>query len=187
MSLLELKTAVQTAKAAYTAKEQEIRNYVNEKHTQESRLKTLTSQVTAKRTELRNALSQSSAETLTTELHNLESQKSACETLISNITNYLSSKARNEKDQAAQLIKSAETDLLLFVYQDILSQLNVLSDEQKALLKDFVVIGRMLSESLPGQPRPSYYLGYAFDVLYGELRGEAFSEHKDQMLAKYTS
>ncbi|EMF7446839.1 glyoxalase [Vibrio parahaemolyticus] len=187
MPLTELQTALADAKTAYQEKDQEIKGYIAEKSTQETRLKALETQITAKQQELRAAMSQATAEALTTELNTLKSQKQACETLVTNISNYLKVKARSEKEQAQGRIQSAEKNLLLFVYQDIQSQLNVLSDEHKALLKDFVVIGRMLSESLPGQPRPSYYLGYAFDVLYGELRGEAFSEHKEQMLAKYTS
>ncbi|UQV24780.1 glyoxalase [Vibrio sp. J383] len=185
MSLQELKTALQEAKNAYTAKESEIKGHIDEKRTQESRLKTLGSQLHSKQTELRNALSQSSAETLTTELNALESQKQACETLINNISNYLKGQANNEKTQASERIESAEKALLLFVYKDIKSQLNILSDEQKELLKDFVVISTTLSSSLPGSPRPSYYLGSAFDALYGQLKGPEFRAHQAKMLAKY--
>ncbi|WP_285347017.1 hypothetical protein [Vibrio parahaemolyticus] len=89
MSLTELQTALADAKTAYQEKDQEIKGYIAEKSTQETRLKTLESQVTAKQQELRVAMSQATAEALTTELNTLKSQKQACETLVTNISNYL--------------------------------------------------------------------------------------------------
>ncbi len=187
MTLTELQTALSDAKTAYQVKDQEIKGYIAEKSTQEARLKTLDSQVTTKQQELRTAMSQTTAEALTTELNTLKSQKQACETLVTNISNYLKVKARSEKEQAQSRIQSAEKNLLLFVYEDIKNQLNVLTSEQVELLKDFVVIGRQISSSLPDSVRNTYYLGCAFDVIHGELKGTDYSAHLEQVMTKYTT
>ncbi|ELB2073749.1 glyoxalase [Vibrio parahaemolyticus] len=187
MTLMELQTALSDAKTAYQEKDQEIKGYIAEKSTQEARLKTLESQVTAKQQELRAAMSQTTAEALTTELNTLKSQKQACETLVTNISNYLKVKARSEKEQASNLIQSAEKDLLLFVYDDVKSQLNVLTSEQIELLKDFVVIGRQISSNLPDNVRKTFYLGCAFDVIHGELKGADYTAHFEQVMTKYTT
>lgn len=187
MSLTELQTALTNAKTASQEKDVEIQGYVAEKNAQETRLKTLESQVTDKQKQLRTAMSQEAAETLTAELDALKSQKQACATLIHNITNYLQSSARTEKSLASDLIITSQNNLLLFVYEDIKDQLKVLTNEQIELLKDFVVISRLLSAHLPDSERKTYHLGCAFDVLYGELKGADFTVHQEQMMTKYTT
>ncbi|EGR2505746.1 glyoxalase, partial [Vibrio cholerae] len=107
MSLSTLQAELASAKTEYEAKELEIRNLFSEKNTQERRLQTLVAQVAAKRKELSNALSQSSAETLTSELQSLESQYQACQTLINNISNYLTVKAGLDKKNASELVERA--------------------------------------------------------------------------------
>ncbi|HGI9201461.1 TPA: glyoxalase, partial [Vibrio cholerae] len=140
MSLSTLQAELASAKTEYEAKELEIRNLFSEKNTQERRLQTLVAQVAAKRKELSNALSQSSAETLTSELQSLESQYQACQTLINNISNYLTVKAGLDKKNASELVERAQKNLLNFIYNSIKSELKVLTDEQVELMKDFVVI-----------------------------------------------
>lgn len=108
MSLSTLQAELASAKTEYEAKELEIRNLFSEKNTQERRLQTLVAQVAAKRKELSNALSQSSAETLTSELQSLESQYQACQTLINNISNYLTVKAGLDKKNASELVERAQ-------------------------------------------------------------------------------
>ncbi|HBC2275158.1 TPA: glyoxalase, partial [Vibrio cholerae] len=116
MSLSTLQAELASAKTEYEAKELEIRNLFSEKNTQERRLQTLVAQVAAKRKELSNALSQSSAETLTSELQSLESQYQACQTLINNISNYLTVKAGLDKKNASELVERAQKNLLNFIY-----------------------------------------------------------------------
>ncbi|MGO2233500.1 MAG: hypothetical protein ACTH5B_05455 [Marinomonas sp.] len=186
MSLSELQAAVQDAQAAYQAKEQEISGYHDEKYTQTIRLKNLDSQVAAKKKALKSALTQSSAETLTTEFNALKEQHQACGTLVSNIESYLKNQANNEKIEASQAVDKAKMALMKFVYEDIKSQLDVMSPEQKELMKDFVVISKIITPTLdPGSVRSSYHLGLIFDVLYGELKGPEFNTHSSQMMAKY--
>ncbi|MBL4279719.1 glyoxalase [Vibrio fluvialis] len=187
MALVELKAALASAISDHQTLEQNIKSYAQEKQTQESRLRTLIAQVSAKQTELNNALTQESSEALTVELNNLHSQKQACETLIRNITNYMKDKSHSEKTKASYRVQDAQKALLLFVYEDIKTQLDVLTDEQKELLKDFVVIDKMVADSMTSGRRSSYYLGSAFDAIYGELRGEAFTAHQTLMLEKYTA
>ncbi len=107
MSLSTLQAELASAKTEYEAKELEIRNLFSEKHSRR-RLQTLVAQVAAKRKELSNALSQSSAETLTSELQSLESQYQACQTLINNISNYLTVKAGLDKKNASELVERAQ-------------------------------------------------------------------------------
>lgn len=187
MSLIDLKSALASAKSAYQTLEQDIRNYGQEKLTQEARLRTLKVKVAAKQKELGQALTQESSESLTVELNELKSQQQACETLIQNISNYLKDKASNDKTKASRLVEGAQKNLLLFVHQEIKTQLDILTDEQKELLKDFVVINKMISGDLPDSTRSTYHLGCAFDSIYGELKGNAFTEHQSQMLKKYTA
>ncbi|HFF2968197.1 TPA: glyoxalase, partial [Vibrio cholerae] len=123
MSLSTLQAELASAKTEYEAKELEIRNLFSEKNTQERRLQTLVAQVAAKRKELSNALSQSSAETLTSELQSLESQYQACQTLINNISNYLTVKAGLDKKNASELVERAQKNLLNFIYNSIKSEL----------------------------------------------------------------
>lgn len=185
MSLIDLQMAVQTAKENHHAKEVEIRSYREEKQAQTARLKTLRSQLSSKQTELRSALTQSAAESLTTEVNKLKEQYQACETLISNIEGYLKIKANDELIKASKEVDAATNALFHFVYRDIKSNLDVMSDAQKDLMKDFVVISQMLSSSLPNKKHFSYYLGHVFDDLYGDIRGDDFTNHKAQMLEKY--
>ncbi|MCO4751797.1 glyoxalase, partial [Vibrio cholerae O1 biovar El Tor] len=148
MSLSTLQAELASAKTEYEAKELEIRNLFSEKNTQERRLQTLVAQVAAKRKELSNALSQSSAETLTSELQSLESQYQACQTLINNISNYLTVKAGLDKKNASELVERAQKNLLNFIYNSIKSELKVLTDEQVELMKDFVVIEKLIRSEL---------------------------------------
>lgn len=185
MSLSELQTAVQDAQAAYQAKEQEISGYHDEKYTQTIRLKSLDSQVAAKNKALKSALTQSSAETLTTEFNALKEQKQACETLVSNIESYLKHQANGERSAASGAVDKAKQALLAFVHGDIKSQLSILTEEQEELMKDFVVISQMISGSFAPGTHRSRYLGLVFDEIHGELAGALFTEHQEQMMAKY--
>ncbi|HDI3153166.1 hypothetical protein [Vibrio cholerae] len=185
MSLSTLQAELASAKTEYEAKELEIRNLFSEKNTQERRLQTLVAQVAAKRKELSNALSQSSAETLTSELQSLESQYQACQTLINNISNYLTVKAGLDKKNASELVERAPKNLLNFIYNSIKSELKVLTDEQVELMKDFVVIEKLIRSELSDSVRQSYFLGCVFDELYGQLKGSDFTSHKEKMLKKY--
>ncbi|ENM3928665.1 glyoxalase [Vibrio cholerae] len=185
MSLSTLQAELASAKTEYEAKELEIRNLVYEKNTQVRRLETLVAQVAAKRKELSNALSQSSAETLTSELQSLESQHQACQTLINNISNYLTVKAGLDRKNASELVERAQKNLLKFIYSSIKSELRVLTDEQVELMKDFVVIDKMIRSELADGARQSYFLGSVFDELYGQLKGSDFTSHQGKMLKKY--
>ncbi|EAQ65848.1 hypothetical protein MED121_01515 [Marinomonas sp. MED121] len=185
MSLSALQTAIQNAQIAYQEKEKEIQSYQDEKITQSIRLKKLGTQVTYKEKELKGALTQPAAETLTAECNALKEQYQACETLISNIENYLKNKANNDKVAASEVVKRAEQDLLKFVHKGIKSQLSTLAAEQEMLMRDYVVISEMISGSFPPGTRRSRYLGLVFDDLYGSLAGASFKEHQEKMMTKY--
>ncbi|CSB18911.1 transcriptional regulator [Vibrio cholerae] len=102
-----------------------------------------------------------------------------------NISNYLTVKAGLDKKNASELVERAQKNLLNFIYNSIKSELKVLTDEQVELMKDFVVIEKLIRSELSDSVRQSYFLGCVFDELYGQLKGSDFTSHKEKMLKKY--
>lgn len=95
----------------------------------------------------------------------MESQYQACQTLINNISNYLTVKAGLDKKNASELVERAQKNLLNFIYNSIKSELKVLTDEQVELMKDFVVIEKLIRSELSDSVRQSYFLD-AFSMNY---------------------
>ncbi len=59
-------------------------------------------------------------------------------------------------------MERAQKNLLNFIYNSIKSELKVLTDEQVELMKDFVVIEKLIRSELSDSVRQSYFLVMTF-------------------------